>query len=42
MVQKVVYLKQLNASADWDTSEFFPSSYKKQNKSFHNNYLKLK
>lgn len=35
-------LKQLNASAVWDASELFPSSYKKQSKSFYNNYLKLK
>lgn len=42
MVQKKVDLKQLNASAVWDTSELFPNSYKKQSKSFYNNYLKLK
>lgn len=41
MVQKMGDLNQLNVSAVWDTDELFSSSIKKQNKRFHNNYLKL-
>lgn len=41
MVQKMVHLNQLIVSAVWDTDKLFSSSIKKQDKRFHNNYLKL-